>query len=116
MTGMIFEIWLGSEHDSHFDHGFVHEDGRSLPLEMVIHSASPYADSVLLADYERSEVADFPVRWFTYEDGLEFYCWDELVKSVVLHNESGKDLDIKGYGVLPAGERREYTKDGQKKN
>lgn len=112
---MKYEIWLG-DHYSHFDHGLLHEDGQSKPLEIHIRDFCSEADSVLLADHERCEISEFPVRWFAYPDGLEFYCWDVIVESVVLHNHSSIDLMVRGYGVLQVGESREYTETGRKKN
>lgn len=108
---MKFEIWMG-QHYSHFDHGLLHlEDGSTLPLKAWIHTATYGADSVLIADPERYKLCDFPVRWFTTRAGIEFYCWDAEVESVLLHNETGTNVTVKGYGVLPAGESREYTRE-----
>lgn len=99
--------WGG--HYSHFDHGLVHlDDGKSLPLKGWIHAATYGADSILIADKERYVCCDFPVRWFIYPSGIEFYCWDKEVESITLHNKTGADLQIRGYGVLPDGESREY--------
>lgn len=109
---MKYEIWMGN-HYSRFDYGLVYlEDGRSLPLKAWIHTATYGADSILIADLERYELCDFPVRWFIYQSGIEFYCWDEEVESITLHNCTGADLTIRDYGVLPAGESREYIKEG----
>lgn len=105
---MRFEIWLGEDY-SRFDHGLAHlDDGRSLPLKSWIHVATYGADSILIADQERYEYCDFPVRWFIYRTGIEFYCWDKAIESITLHNESGADVMVKGYGLLPAGESRDY--------
>ena len=105
---MKFEIWMG-EHYSHFDHGLVHlDDGRSLPLKGWIHVATYGADSILIADQKRYELCDFPVRWFIYPSGIEFYCWDAEVESITLYNCTGADLMISDYGVLAGGNTKEY--------
>lgn len=105
---MKYEIWLG-EHYSHFDHGLVHlEDGRSLPLKGWIHVATYGADSILLADQDRYECCDFPVRWLIHPSGIEFYCWDAEVESITLHNDTSADVMVEGYGILLAGKSQEY--------
>ena len=109
---MKYEIWIGN-HYSRFDHGFLHtKAGSCLPLKAWIHTATYGPDSVLIADPERYEYEDFPVRWFTTFAGIEFYCWDPEVKSIILHNDSGSEIIVKGYGVLPAGQSHEYIKEG----
>nr|CDL67037.1 unnamed protein product [uncultured bacterium] len=110
---MKFEIWMG-EHYSWFDHGLVHlEDGRSFPLKGCIHVATYGADSLLLADQEHYACSDFPVRWLIHPSGIEFYCWDEEVESITLHNSSGADVMVNGYGVLPAGKSRRISHNSQ---
>lgn len=108
---MKFEIWLGP-HYSHFDRGMLHlADGSAKPLKGWIHSATYGPDTMLIADEDGYIYADFPVRWYIEENGLTFYCWGAEVKSILLHNGTGKQITVGGYGVLPAGESREYTRE-----
>lgn len=107
---MKFEIWLGTQY-SYFDHGMLHlDDGSTKPLLGWIHTATYGPDTILIADEEGYLYDDFPVRWYIEENGLTFYCWDAEVKSVLLHNGTGKQITVGSCGVLPAGESREYAR------
>lgn len=110
---MRFEIWMGEGY-TYFNHGVVHfGDGRTLPLRIWFDGPIlGLPVSLLLATNEWQVIPNWLVRWFILPDGIEIYHWDQDVTSIVLHNNTGADVTVKGYGVLSAGESRVYTKEG----
>ena len=106
-----YEIWLGN-HYSHFGRGVAHmADGRDLPLKSWIQPATYGADCVMIDDEENYAFSRFPLRWFTCPGSLEFYCWDEEVTSLLIHNDSEEAILIDGIGTLQPGESKELMRD-----
>ena len=104
---MVFEIWLGEQY-GYFDHGIARlRDGSTAPLLEWIHTATYGMDSLLITDEERYKWSEFLVRWFIHPAGIELYGWDSEVEKIILHNESGKDLEVSEFGILRAGETLE---------
>lgn len=108
---MKYEIWLG-EHHSHFDHGVAHmDDGSTIPLVGCVHLGT-VRDTLLIDREDRYKEMRFPVRWYIRENGLSLYGWADDVAVIVFHNDAGKDLEVRGFGTLKAGETRELRKEG----
>ena len=109
---MKFEIWLG-DHYSHFERGLLHlEDGTTKELKGWIHSSTWGTDSLLIADMDLVHCPDFPVRWYIHENDLGFYCWDDGIEAIILHNDTQKHMDVSRFGLLHAGETWELSRDG----
>ena len=101
---MKYEIWLSNDY-THFGHGIAHmDDGRKLELCAWQHTATYGRDSLLIDDEERFKIGGlYPLRWFIMPGSLEFYSVDKDTPDVLFHNESGVDLRIDDFGVLPNG-------------
>jgi len=101
---LTYEIWLG-EHYSHFERGVMHRaNGSTVPLKGWIHSSTYSVDSILIADEARYYASEFPLRWYIEPNRIGFYCWDDRIVRLILHNDSGKELIVGSYGVLSPGE------------
>ena len=99
-----YEIWLG-DHYSHYWKGVAHlEDGSTTKLYAHIHVASYCSDSIL---FDHEEMGNLPLRWMIYPNSLHFYSVGSDTPDVILHNESGKALEIECFTTLGDGESME---------
>lgn len=105
---MTYEIWLSDQY-GFFKHGIAHmDDGTELPLGGWLHSATYGPDSIMIDDTEHLHYGRGALRWFIYMTSLDFYSvYRDAPEIVLFHNESGMDLKIDRFGVLPAGKSME---------
>lgn len=97
---LVYEIWLGNTH-THFAHGIAHlPDGTTEELKTAIHSGMSCLDSVLIAhdDFDCDSL-----RWFIYPNRLKFYRIRPTTPDIIFHNESGRQIEIDDFGVMPNG-------------
>lgn len=99
----MYEIWLSNTH-GFFERGVAHmTDGRTLELRHWMHVASYGRDSVLVDDEEHHTLARYPLRWLVEDKALDFYGVDSETPDVIFHNETGTELRIDKFGVIPHG-------------
>ena len=104
-----YEIWLSDKY-GFFERGVAHmADGRTLVLKSWVHVASYSSDSVLVDDEEHHTLCRYPLRWFVKDKALDFYSVDRDTPDVIFHNETGAELRIDKYGVLPNGASAEIS-------
>lgn len=98
-----YEIWLSDKY-GFFERGVAHmADGRTLELKSWVHVASFSEDSLLVDDEEHYTLGRFPLRWFIGLGSLDFYSVDRDTPDVIFHNETGAELRIDKFGVMPNG-------------
>lgn len=98
-----YEIWLSDTY-GFFDRGIAHmADGRTLELKHWVHVASYSSDSVLVDDEVHHTLGRSPLRWFVKNKALDFYHVTPDTPDVIFHNETGAELRIDKFGVMPHG-------------
>lgn len=102
---MKYEIWLNNN-SSYFGRGIAYmDDERKLSLMSWMHVSSYGRDSVLIDDEENFDSGRFALRWFITNGALDFYRINsDTPASILFHNESGIDIRIDRFGILPNGE------------
>ena len=96
---------LVGNHYSHFYRGIAHfDDGRTVPLDSCIHTATYERDSIFIDDVNHIEECRFPLRWFVKDGALDFYGIGSDAPDILFHNESSKNIRIDKFGILKSGE------------